>query len=205
MSKLINCLRMIELLQARGKMKIRELAEELEVKERMIQLYKNNLEKAGIMIESTQGRNGGYSISKHTMFPVKNLSLEELEALGFAVDHIRSKGSKVHSSNLKQAMDKLKAVKKMEDDYDKHVYFVNRSIPNNEVLNENHKYIKLLSALHNKRKVKITYHTVSTGEIKERIISPYAFVHYNEFFYCIAMCDLKKEYRIFKLLHVHQF
>ncbi len=36
MSKLSKCLRMIELLQARGKMQIRELAEELEVKERML-------------------------------------------------------------------------------------------------------------------------------------------------------------------------
>ncbi|MBO1580713.1 HTH domain-containing protein [Bacillus sp. XF8] len=49
MSKLSNCLRMIELLQARGKIQIRELAEELEVKERMIQLYKNDLEKAGVI------------------------------------------------------------------------------------------------------------------------------------------------------------
>ncbi|WP_353507036.1 MULTISPECIES: HTH domain-containing protein [unclassified Bacillus (in: firmicutes)] len=96
MSKLINCLRMIELLQARGKMQIRELAEELEVKERMVQIYKNELELAGIYIESIQGRNGGYSIKNHTMFPVKNLSIEELGALTFAIDSIQAKGNKVH-------------------------------------------------------------------------------------------------------------
>lgn len=47
---------MIELLHGRGKMKISELAAELEVKERMIRIYRDELEKAGIYVESERGR-----------------------------------------------------------------------------------------------------------------------------------------------------
>lgn len=50
MSKLSNCLCMIELLHARGKMKISELAEVLEVKEHMIRIYRDDIEMAGIFI-----------------------------------------------------------------------------------------------------------------------------------------------------------
>lgn len=54
---------MIELLHARGKMKISELAELLEVKERMVRIYRDDIEMAGIKIDTTKGRDGGYSLS----------------------------------------------------------------------------------------------------------------------------------------------
>lgn len=85
MSKLSNCLRMIELLAARGMMKIEDLAEELEVKERMIREYKNELEKAYIFVESKRGKDGGYYLKENTIFPVKNFSNNELEALKLVV------------------------------------------------------------------------------------------------------------------------
>lgn len=56
MSKVSNCLSMIELLMARKKMK---LAEELEVKPRMIRTYKDELEKTGIYVESERGAKEG--------------------------------------------------------------------------------------------------------------------------------------------------
>ncbi|SCB95878.1 Uncharacterized protein BC05F1_00966 [Bacillus wiedmannii] len=50
MSKLSNCLYMIELLHARGKMRISELAELLEVKERMVRIYRDDIEMAGTVV-----------------------------------------------------------------------------------------------------------------------------------------------------------
>ena len=48
MSKISNVLTMIQLLQSGRKYSINELSKELEVSERMIRIYKEDLEKAGI-------------------------------------------------------------------------------------------------------------------------------------------------------------
>ncbi|MFZ7805578.1 helix-turn-helix transcriptional regulator [Bacillus thuringiensis] len=201
MSKLSNTLRMIELLHGRGKMKISELAEELEVKERMIRIYRDELEKAGIFVESERGRGGGYYISNTSLFPIKNLSHKELRALTFAIEQLLSKGNAIYSGDAQVALDKLKALRKLEKDRDRHIYFVQRSRPNYEFSDENRKYIQLQEAFGARCKVKIQYEKRS-GERSERVIAPYGFVHYNEFFYCIAMCDRRKDTRMFKLSRI---
>lgn len=201
MSKLSNSLRMIELLHARGKMKISELAEILEVKERMIRIYRDDIEMAGIVIKSDKGRNGGYYISSTSLFPIQNMSEQEISALTFSIEKLLSKGSDVYSRGAQVALDKLNAIRKVETNKDRHIYFVQRSRPNYEFSDENKKYLQLQKALREKSKVKIQYEKRS-GEKSERIIDPYGFVHYNEFFYCLAMCNQKKETHMFKLSRI---
>lgn len=198
MSKLSNCLYMIELLHARGKMKISELAELLEVKERMVRIYRDDIEMAGIKIDTTKGRDGGYSLSNTSLFPIKNMSQQEMDALTFSIQKLVSKGNDIYSKDAQVALDKLNAVRKVETNKDRHIYFVQRSKPNYEFSNENQKYVQLQEALFTRRKVKIQYEK-RFGERSERIIDPYGFVHYNEFFYCLAMCNDKKKKRMFKL------
>ena len=48
MSKISNAITMLELLQTGKKYSINELSNKLEVSERMIRVYKEDLEKAGI-------------------------------------------------------------------------------------------------------------------------------------------------------------
>ncbi|GAB6563923.1 helix-turn-helix transcriptional regulator [Bacillus mobilis] len=201
MSKLSNCLRMIELLHARGKMKISELAELLEVKERMVRIYRDDIEMAGIKIDTTKGRYGGYSLSNTSLFPIKNMSQKEIDALKFSIQKLVLKGNDIYLRDAQVALDKLNAVQKVETNKDRHIYFVQGSKPNYEFSNENKKYIQLQESLFTKLKVKIQYEK-RTGERSERIIDPYGFVHYNEFFYCLALCNDKKEKRMFKLSRI---
>lgn len=201
MSKLSNCLYMIELLHAREKMKISELAELLEVKERMVRIYRDDIEMAGIKIETTKGRDGGYSLSNTSLFPIKNMSQQELDALTFSIQKLVSKGNDIYAKDAQVALDKLNAVRKVETNKDRHIYFVQRSKPNNAFSNENQKYVQLQEALFIRRKVRIQYEK-RFGERSERIIDPYGFVHYNEFFYCLALCNDKKEKRMFKLSRI---
>ncbi|EOQ17615.1 helix-turn-helix transcriptional regulator [Bacillus cereus] len=201
MSKLSNCLYMIELLHAREKMKISELAELLEVKERMVRIYRDDIEMAGIKIETTKGRDGGYSLSNTSLFPIKNMSQQELDALTFSIQKLVSKGNDIYAKDAQVALDKLNAVRKVETNKDRHIYFVQRSKPNNAFSNENQKYVQLQEALFTRRKVRIQYEK-RFGERSERIIDPYGFVHYNEFFYCLALCNDKKEKRMFKLSRI---
>lgn len=64
MSKLSNVILLLRLLQNGRKYSIKELANELEVSPRMIREYKNELECAGIFIESMRGPYGGYYLNQ---------------------------------------------------------------------------------------------------------------------------------------------
>ena len=55
MSKVSNVITLLELLQSGRKYSIKELANILEVSERMIRVYKEDLEKTGIYIDTILG------------------------------------------------------------------------------------------------------------------------------------------------------
>ena len=69
MSKLSNAIMLLRLLQNGKKYSIKELADELEVSPRMIREYKNELECAGIFIESIRGPYGGYYLNQNIKLP----------------------------------------------------------------------------------------------------------------------------------------
>lgn len=74
MSKVANMLKMLQILKDEKVHRIQNLAEELEVSERMIRQYKLELEQAGIYINSTTGKYGGYQLEKENSF----LKLEDI-------------------------------------------------------------------------------------------------------------------------------
>lgn len=119
--------------------------------------------------------------SNTSLFPIKNMSQQELDALTFSIQKLVSKGNDIYSRDAQVALDKLNAVQKVETNKDRHIYFVQRSKPNYAFSNETKKYVQLQEALFTRSKVKIQYEKRS-GERSERIIDPYGFVHYNEFF-----------------------
>lgn len=59
MSKISNVLTMLEYLSSGRKYSIQELSDLLEVTPRMIRAYKDELDKAGIFIDSLKGVYGG--------------------------------------------------------------------------------------------------------------------------------------------------
>ena len=59
MAKLSNMLVMINLLKSGRKYSVKELAERLEVSERVVREYKLFLEEAGIYLETIRGPYGG--------------------------------------------------------------------------------------------------------------------------------------------------
>lgn len=69
MSKVSNVLTMIQLLSAGRKYSIQELAERLEVSPRMIRVYRDEIEMAGIYIDSIRGPYGGYVLNQNINMP----------------------------------------------------------------------------------------------------------------------------------------
>ena len=68
MSKVANMLNMLQLLKDGQLHSIKDLAERLEVSERMVRQYKQELEQVGIYIKSVTGKYGGYQLERDNDF-----------------------------------------------------------------------------------------------------------------------------------------
>ena len=79
MSKLSNALLMIEYLSSGKKYSIKELSEKLEVSPRMIRVYKDELEKSGIYVETIKGPYGGYVLNQNINIPKRFIIPKEIE------------------------------------------------------------------------------------------------------------------------------
>lgn len=79
MSKISNVLTMLEILSNSRKYSIKELSEYLEVSPRMIRVYKDELEKAGIFIDTIKGPYGGYVLNQNINIPKRFINPQEIE------------------------------------------------------------------------------------------------------------------------------
>lgn len=78
MSKISNVLTMIEYLSTGRKYSIAELSEKLEVTPRMIKVYKDEIEKAGIYIDTIKGPYGGYVLNQNVNVPKRFITPNEI-------------------------------------------------------------------------------------------------------------------------------
>ena len=79
MSKVSNVLTMLEYLSSGRKYNIKELSEKLEVSPRMIRVYKDELEKAGIYIDTIKGPYGGYVLNQNISVPKRFITPREID------------------------------------------------------------------------------------------------------------------------------
>lgn len=186
MSKISNVILMLEYLQNGRKYNIKELADKLEVSERMIRIYKEELEKAGIYIDTIMGPYGGYVLNQSIRIPTRkftnddylflhNLKVrdEDKERLGIIAD-------KVHG-----------------------VYF-NSKAENIELKDDIKNYYNILTrAIKERRKVLINYYSYVHGN-EDRIIHPLDMFLYNSGWGCAAFCEKKKDLRHFELKRINK-
>ena len=97
MSKLSNVLMMLQLLQNKRKYSIKELAEKLEVSPRMIRQYKDELEYAGIFIETIYGPYGGYVLNQEITLPERYIKSDKIKLNSKETYNILSKCIKNHT------------------------------------------------------------------------------------------------------------
>ena len=201
MGKIGAALNMVMLLQNNGKMKIEEIARELEVSNRQVQEYKSELEQAGIFINSQSGKYGGYSIapgSRYLSIPVRDMDLSILDR----VSDFLTKSNNMYSDEYKNSINRIKSnFKKREyiDEQVKYFYIYPGSSVNKE------KEIKLCEQISDaysmKNKIEIGYKSIKSGE-SERVLHPYGIYNYEGDTYLIAYCQKRKEVRDFKLCRI---
>ena len=189
MSKVSNVITMLELLQTGKKYSINELSNKLEVSERMIRVYKEDLEKAGIYIDTIMGPYGGYVLNQRVRMPIRKFKLKDAELLNTYITQEKDEKKK---EELIILQDKIKGVyigSKQEEQE------LNLKDENGK------KYNLLTRAIKEKRKVKILYYSYGKGE-NERIIDPAEMFLFQDGWYCAAFCEKKQDIRHFELKRI---
>ena len=192
MSKVSNVITMLELLQTGKKYSINELSNKLEVSERMIRVYKEDLEKAGIYIDTIMGPYGGYVLNQRVRMPIRKFKLKDAELLNTYITQEKDEKKK---EELNILQDKIKGVyigSKQEEQE------LNLKDENGK------KYNLLTRAIKEKRKVKILYYSYGKGE-NERIIDPIEMFLFQEGWYCAAFCEKKQDIRHFELKRIIKY
>lgn len=182
MSKVANMLNMVKILEDGKIHTIQDLADELEVSTRMIRIYKQELEQAGIYIQGKQGINGGYildnmkstidiGLTGEEIYQLKNMKKNELD------EAIINKIIKAYITN-EHRKDNTKSKPLMPE------------------FTEIYKDFRL--AINNRNKIFIEFKSVNSGKTK-RIIHPAELFTYLNNWYVAAFCELRNEIRLFKL------
>ena len=189
MSKISNVITMLELLQSGKKYSIKELSEKLEVSERMVRVYKEDLEKAGIFIDTIMGPYGGYVLSQEVKLPSRKFNQKEINLIN---KYITQEQDPEKREELKLIQDKVKGIYQSNQERLKEV----------ELKDElGKKYNLLTRAIKEKRKVKINYYSYGKGE-NERIIDPIELFLFQDGWYCAAFCERKQDIRHFELKRI---
>ncbi len=192
MSKISNVLTMVQLLQSGRKYSIKELSNKLEVSERMIRVYKEDLEKTGIYIDTIMGPYGGYVLNQSVRMPVRKFKMKDAKLLD---RHIANEKDKDIREKLILLQDKIKGV-----------YIGSKQEAKELNLKDENgkKYDLLTRAIKEKRKVKILYYSYGKGE-NERVIDPAEMFLFQDGWYCAAFCEKNQDIRHFELKRIIKY
>ncbi|MGL4623658.1 MAG: helix-turn-helix transcriptional regulator [Culicoidibacterales bacterium] len=188
-------LKLIDFISMNETFSLDELTEQTGLKRRTAQRYLQKLIQAGVEIESSTGRGGGFRVKEQGKFP-KMMTNEELMALLFATETLRD----IHSlpfpfhaeQSIKRLRSELPLSKRMLFDRLSEVteFSVSkRLLPVPELTN-------LQQAAIEKRKLRVEYQ--SANQKTYRTITPIGIYMLDGVWYCPAFCHLRKDERLFR-------
>lgn len=203
MSCIGNAIKMAILLRSRGKMKSSELAQELEVGERQIRKYRDDLEQAGIFINSKTGNYGGYELMCNELIGL-DLKQDEITVLEMINEQLKYNND-LYVKEFESIVDKLRAYKNQQVDTTAHMsYFTIQPKGNYDAQAEKKKYLDIHAAYLLHKKIKMMYYSLTSG-LRERIIHPYGLFHYKGDLYLVAYCQNRKQFIDFKLCRIKEY
>jgi len=190
MSKISNVITMLNLLSTGKKYSIEQLSTILEVSPRMVRMYKEELEKSGIYIDSIMGPYGGYVLNQVIRIPQRKFKKEDYEILNKYIKN----SSLEEQEKLILLQDKIRGIYIGSNNYLSELNLKDETLV---------KYNILERAIKEKRKVKILYYSFNKGEL-ERIINPLEMFLYDDGWYCAAFCELRNDMRHFELKRIRK-
>lgn len=189
-------LKMIKILKDEKIHNMNDIAEKIEISPRMVKQYKNELEQAGIYIESKRGINGGYSLNKELNNIDIGLTYQELIKL------------KEIEQYFNENQDFKKIIGKIIESYEKNINEADlkkiNKIQELGKINLKDTYLSLRKAINRKNKVKIKYYSNDFGS-NDRVIHPAEMFYYLEEWYVAAFCEKRNAIRLFKLNDIQEY
>lgn len=193
--KVDRLLSILMMLINRKKVTAKELAEYFEVSVRTIQRDMDSLNMAGVPIYADVGKNGGYQLLDNYKLNKNFLNASEAKVL---ISFLGSLDQSVPYTEVKSIFNKFSTILPEELDGSKMVVRLN------PLINEKHfkeHLDKISKARDKQQKMLIQYIDMSFKET-DRVISPYTLVMMGSTWYVYGYCDLREDFRMFKLSRI---
>lgn len=188
-------------LQSKRVVKAQEIADRFGISLRTVYRDIKTLDEAGIPILGEAGV--GYSIMEGYRLPPVMFTKEEATAFLTAEKLVEKFTDSSTQNSYKTAMYKVKAVLRVsEKDYieniEQHIEVVdNRYLPKNR--NDTVHLQNILKAIAEKCVVNINYFANHTQQKSSRDIEPVGIFYQGSYWYLIAFCRLRNDYRTFRI------
>lgn len=204
MSKSDNMLSILWILNAKGRMTAKQIAEVLEINIRTVYRYINALCMSGVPIISESGHNGGYSLLNHFVEAPLIFDMDEQKALLQSSIFAKESGYP-YDDALNRATSKLRVYSNQEQ-----TNILNRHLRGFEVIRKttNSNLMTIIQQLElsvaNNRTILIEYSKRNGSENELRTIDPYGIVYWNSKWYIVGYCHLRKELRTFRADRINE-
>lgn len=173
-----------------------KLAERFEVSKRTILRDMEQISLAGIPIQSLPGANGGYSIMEGFKLDGRLVSADEQASIITALKGFLSAYDHKRYSNVLEKLSSILPVQQKQ-----HIFLdFGASGENSEV---QAKLANLEKAIQDSNTLRVSY-VNAKGEASIRIVEPVALTYRWYAWYLLAYCQMKQDYRIFKLARMQR-
>jgi len=188
--KVINILKILNLIEQDKAPSVRTLSEVCEVSERSIYRYLNILYSIVPIVYDS--KLGGYRFENERALKVIPFEKKEIALLSSLMDLISKSGKDIQKT-FKGIIEKIYICQDKEHAYTPRevFHFITSSTGDSRWLDE------ITRAVIDSKQLRIKYHAINTGEITERLIDPYGLVFYDGLWFIYAYCHLRGDYRLF--------
>lgn len=188
-------------LQSKKIVRAKDIADRFNVSLRTVYRDIQTLVEAGVPIGSEAGV--GYSLIDGYRLPPVMFTKEEVTAFLTAEKLIEKFTDNSIDSNFKSGMMKIRAIlksteKEMLESIEENIEVLNRK-PRLENPGNSNYIQKLIESISERKSLNIRYHTFYSNEIKDRNIEPIGIFFSNGYWHTIAFCELRQDYRDFRL------
>lgn len=202
-SKTEKCIKMLQVLNRSGAVKIKDLATILETNERNIPEYRKTLVEAGYPIACVRGPAGGYYLPKKVMFPSLQLSNEEKRALFEGYKYLQARNDFMYEKDFSAAMGKISS-SVMQSEATQNTFIAHRYPLVMEQEEIEKRYFALSECIATAAIIDIEYLSLK-NEITKRSLHPYKLFMYNNAWFILGYDEARRDIRYFKLNRIRSF
>lgn len=196
-----NLLEILTLLSEKGGLSGKYLEEHLGVDRRTVRNYIAALNDGGFTVTASRGKYSQYRLQGGHPLAGLQLTENEIEALNAAKDMLRIERGYAYEETFLQMLDKVKNHARQL--VDSAQVPVADNTPGDPMRVRSQMWLQMIrSAIHDNKKLRMTYHTAGRNATTERIVWPYGLYNADDENYLLAYCETKDGTREFNVKRI---